>query len=162
MSTHQAAAELPMRRPTPIVLFEKKGLNPVTPRKHSPGAACFDLAADSRQDNNSWIIPPRETVKIETGIAVQFPPGYYGQLSLRSSAGSRGLCIPHGVGIIDTDFASSIFVLVHNLQNETVSIEQGERFAQLGVHIVLEPLFIESLEPIQNTGRGGCGSTGKF
>ena len=56
---------------------------------------------------------------IDLGIRVAIPDGYYGQLTLRSSAGKKGLIIPNGVGIIDSDYRGTLKLLVSALAEPT-------------------------------------------
>ena len=97
---------------------------------------------------------------IDLGVRVAIPDGYYGQLALRSSAGSKGLAIPHGVGIIDSGYRGNLKVLVTAL-TEPVLVAARDRICQL---IVL-PLPSVDYEPgvtDESTDRGaaGFGSTG--
>lgn len=97
---------------------------------------------------------------IDLGVRVAIPDGYYGQLVLRSSAGSKGLTIPHGVGIIDSGYRGSLKVLVSAL-TDPVLIAVGERLCQL-VILPLPRVDAEAGIVDDNTdrGNGGFGSTG--
>ena len=63
---------------------------------------------------------------IDLGVRVAIPDGYYGQLTLRSSSGKKGLTIPNGVGIIDSGYRGNLKLLVTALA-EPVMIAAGER-----------------------------------
>ena len=67
---------------------------------------------------------------IDLGIRVAIPDGYYGQLALRSSAGAKGLAIPHGVGIIDSGYRDNLKLSVVAL-TDPVLVTAGERLCQL-------------------------------
>ena len=88
------------------------------------------------------------------------PDGYYGQLTLRSSAGAKGLTMPHGVGIIDSGYRGNVKVLVAAL-TEPVLVAAGDRICQLIIH-KLPSIEWESGAVDDNTdrGQGGFGSTG--
>lgn len=97
---------------------------------------------------------------IDLGVRVAIPDGYYGQLTLRSSVGAKGLTIPHGAGVIDSGYRGNIKVLVTALA-EPVLIAARDRICQL----IILPLPAVNWEPgivDDNTDRGqeGLGSTG--
>lgn len=97
---------------------------------------------------------------IDLGVRVAIPDGYYGQLVLRSSAGAKGLVLPHGVGVIDSGYRGNLKVLVAAL-TEPVLVAAGDRLCQL----IILPLPAVDVEPgivADDTGRGegGFGSTG--
>ena len=97
---------------------------------------------------------------IDLGIRVAIPDGYYGQLTLRSSAGKRGLVIPNSVGIIDSGYRGSLKLLVSAL-TEPVMVAAGERVCQL-VILPLTPIDVEAgvVDADTDRGQGGFGSTG--
>ena len=97
---------------------------------------------------------------IDLGVRAAIPDGYYGQLTLRSSAGAKGLAIPHGVGIIDSGYRGNLKVLVTAL-TEPVLVAARDRICQL----VILPLPSVNYEPgivddSTDRGIGGLGSTG--
>lgn len=97
---------------------------------------------------------------IDLGIQVAIPNGYCGQLTLRSSAGKKGLAIPNGVGIIDSGYRGNLKVLVTALA-EPVLVSARERICQL----VIMPMPFTRVEAgiVDNDterGQGGFGSTG--
>lgn len=97
---------------------------------------------------------------IDLGIRVAIPDGYYGQLTLRSSAGARGLSMPHGVGVIDAGYRGNVKLAITAL-TEPVAIGAGERICQL---IILPRPSIEVqagiVDAVTERGQGGFGSTG--
>lgn len=97
---------------------------------------------------------------IDLGIRVAIPDGYYGQLTLRSSAGEKGLTIPNGVGIIDSDYRGNLKLLVTALA-EPVLVAAGERVCQL-VILPLTAVGVEAgvVDTDTDRGEGGIGSTG--
>lgn len=97
---------------------------------------------------------------IDLGIRVAIPDGYYGQLTLRSSAGAKGLSMPHGVGVIDAGYRGNIKAIITALTEPTV-IADGERIFQL----IILPLPTVDVEPgtvddATARSEGGFGSTG--
>lgn len=97
---------------------------------------------------------------IDLGIRVAIPDGYYGQLTLRSSAGKKGLTIPNGVGIIDSGYRGNIKVLLTALA-DPIPVATGERICQLIIlplpHVDTE---VGTVDDDTNRGAGGFGSTG--
>ena len=97
---------------------------------------------------------------IDLGIRAAIPDGYYGQLTLRSSAGERGLTMPHGVGIIDSGYRGNLKVLVAAI-NEPVLVAAQDRICQL---IILPRPTVEVKAGVvdgdTDRGQGGFGSTG--
>lgn len=97
---------------------------------------------------------------IDLGIRVAIPDGYYGQLTLRSSAGTKGLSMPHGVGVIDSGYRGNLKLLIAALA-EPVLIAAGERICQLAV-LPLPSFDVEVgvVDTDTDRGQGGIGSTG--
>lgn len=97
---------------------------------------------------------------IDLGIRVAIPDGYYGQLTLRSSAGKKGLTIPNGVGVIDSGYRGGLKLLVSALA-EPVLVTAGERICQL-IILPLTPVDAEAgvVDTDTDRGQGGIGSTG--
>ena len=98
---------------------------------------------------------------IDLGIRVAIPSGYYGQLTLRSSAGAQGLTIPNGVGIIDSGYRGNLKLIVATL-TEPVLVAARDRICQL---VVLPLPAVEYERGIVDDstarGQGGLGSTGR-
>ena len=97
---------------------------------------------------------------IDLGVRIAIPDGYYGQLSLRSSAGMKGLSMPHGVGIIDSGYRGNLKLSVAALA-EPVLVAAGERVCQL-VILRLPSVDVEDgvVDADTDRGQGGFGSTG--
>ena len=111
----------------------------------------------------SITIAPMERALIPTGIAIELPDaGHAALLFARSSLGvKRGLSLPNGVGVIDSDYRGEIHVALVNLSGEPVQIYTGERIAQLVIMPVTQVLPVEVKELGQTQrGEGGFGSTG--
>ena len=111
----------------------------------------------------------RETVRLwagayavfDTGVHVQFPKGFYGQIQSKS-----GLNINHSIvscgGTIDEGYTGSIRVKLYNLGSESHVFQRGDKIAQL----VIMPYIASDLEVVDEldeTERGdnGFGSTGR-
>ena len=97
---------------------------------------------------------------IDLGVRVAIPDGCYGQLVLRSSAGAKGLTIPHGPAIIDSGYRGNLKLTIAALV-DPVLVTAGERICQL-IILPLPHVDVEVGVVDDNTdrGAGGFGSTG--
>jgi dUTP pyrophosphatase len=124
------------------------------PAYHSAGAAGMDLLADIER---TIALGPLERCAVPTGIAIEIPPGYEGQVRPRSGRALReGLTLLNTPGTIDSDYRGEIQVIVVNLGREPVSIEPGDRIAQLVIAPVARVELVE-VEELDDTHRGGGG-----
>jgi dUTP pyrophosphatase len=135
-----------------------------TPSKKHLSDAGIDLSLcpDSPSQVSLWIYPGEVKV-LRTGICLNTPKYWWWQLSLRSSIGKGGLCLPHGVGIIDQEYIGEIKVPVVNATNDPLVIRYGERFCQIVPYKQEESVWMEEVSELFETARGtgGFGSTGK-
>ena len=154
----------------------------VTPPKFATdGSACFDICANIEEnvsitvyrmsnlkvkvkpDNIRFRIAPADRVLVPTGLIFDIPEGHSVRLHTRSSVSlKKGLIMPNGEGIIDSDYYHQTFVMLYNASADEVLIKDGDRIAQ-GELIKTYEYEIEETEnvPEQKTNRvGGFGSTG--
>ena len=138
------------------VTIQKTANVPTPVRAHDTDAG-LDLYIPEGQ---GLLVRPGAVYTINLGVRIAIPDGHYGQLTLRSSAGKKGLTIPSGVGIIDSGYRGDIKLFVTAVA-EPVMVAAGERICQLIVlplpHIDAEVGVVDS-----DTDRGerGFGSTG--
>jgi len=107
-------------------------------------------------------LKPGEIKLIPTGLAMEIPPGYEGQVRPRS-----GLAIKHGIsivnapGTIDADYRGEVGVILINLGKKVFTIQPGDRIAQLVISPVVKAKLVKA-RSLNNTarGRGGFGHTG--
>ena len=98
------------------------------PRPMTPGSAGLDLPAAV----TVLEIAPGERAVVPTGLHLEIPPGYEGQVRPRSGlAVEHGLTVLNSPGTIDSDYRGEIKVLLINLGPEPVVIRRGDRVAQL-------------------------------
>ncbi len=77
-----------------------------------------------------------------------------------------GLALKHGItvlnspGTIDNSYRKEIGVIIHNTGHKPYAITKGDKIAQMLIR-PLYPSKMEIVEHIEDTGRGGYGSTGK-
>jgi dUTP pyrophosphatase len=107
-------------------------------------------------------LEPMQRILIPTGLHVALPMGVEAQIRPRS-----GLAIKQGItclntpGTIDSDYRGEIKVILINLSNETQTIRNGDRIAQMVIARYESAQWqqVESLEK-SHRGEGGFGSTG--
>lgn len=140
------------------VKIKKLNTNAKVPTRGSEEAAGYDLYSNSDVE-----IRPEGTIKVNTGIAMEIPKGYFGAIYARSGLATKeGLRPANCVGVIDSDYRGEIIVALHNDSNIVRVVEKGERIAQ----IVIMPYLSVEFEEVDNLdetkrGNGGFGSTDK-
>jgi len=131
------------------------------PARETQGAAGFDLIA-AVEEGSPLALSPGERCLVPTGLILQLPPGYEGQVRPRSGLAFRhGITILNAPGTIDADYRGEVQVLLINLGREDFTITRGMRIAQLIVAEVADADLYET-DVISETirGAGGFGSTG--
>lgn len=136
--------------------------NPL-PAYETKGAAGMDLRAWLEEPQP---LKPFERKLIRTGLFLEIPEGYEGQVRPRSGLSIRhGLTLVNCVGTIDSDYRGELCIPVINLGQETFVLENGMRIAQLILAKCAQLPVVEVFEPEALTeterGAGGFGSTGK-
>ena len=99
---------------------------------------------------------------IKTGLFIELPMGIEAQVRPRSGlAAKKGITVLNSPGTIDADYRGEIGIILVNLSNESYTIENGERIAQM-VIARHERAQWEEVEKLSETSRGagGFGSTG--
>jgi len=124
----------------------------------------FSAGLDLRAELEAPVIlGPLERKLIGTGLFLELPIGYEAQIRPRSGlAFKHGLTVLNSPGTIDADYRGEIKVLLVNLSNESFTVENGERIAQMVV-AKHEQIKWQESEFLSDTvrGAGGYGSTGK-
>lgn len=129
------------------------------PRRLSPGAAGADLRAAVAAELE---LPPGGRALVPTGLVLEIPPGWEGQVRPRSGLAARsGVTVVNAPGTIDSDYRGEVRVALVNLGAEPFTVRRGDRVAQLVVAPVAAVEFqaAEDLTPTAR-GAGGFGSTG--
>ena len=127
------------------------------PMQAKEGDAAFDLHSVVE-----YTLRSGESYGVPTGIALEIPHGYEGQVRPRSGlALKKGITITNAPGTIDSGYRGEVKVIVHNLGKEAFHITKGMRIAQLAIRPVPEVRFIEVIDlEDSDRGTGGFGSTG--
>ncbi len=142
------------------VLPHGEGLPP--PSYKSEYAAGLDLSAAVPADQ-PLMLPSGGRALVPTGLALELPVGFEGQVRPRSGLAYRhGVTVLNAPGTIDADYRGEIQVLLINFGNEPFAVNRGDRIAQL----IIAPVAAVSLEQVKTltaTQRdaGGFGSTGR-
>ncbi|HYS07681.1 MAG TPA: dUTP diphosphatase [Myxococcales bacterium] len=128
------------------------------PSYATDGAAGVDLRADT-----SVTLAPGERALVPTGLAVAIPPGFEGQVRPRSGLALRdGVTCLNSPGTIDSDYRGEVGVILANLGQKSVTLQRGERIAQLVFARVERAEFGEGASlPSTVRGQGGFGHTGR-
>ena len=130
-------------------------------------------------------LSPMGRVLVKTGIALELPvklnygwnffsdDPYLGQGShaimkyaVADIRPRSGLALKHGItvlntpGTIDNSYRKEIGVILYNAGHEPYKIKKGDKIAQMLIR-PLYPSKMEIVENIEDTQRGGFGSTGK-
>ena len=107
-------------------------------------------------------IPAGGWAAVGTGLTIEIPPGFEGQVRPRSGlAAQHGLTLLNSPGTIDPGYRGEIRVLVINHGRDSYTVEPGDRVAQL-VIAAYAGVEWEVSEDLADSERGGdgFGSTG--
>src|SRR5919106_6738166 len=131
------------------------------PRYQTEHAAGLDLLADVPEP---LVLRPFERAAIPTGLAVEIPPGFEGQVRPRSGLALKaGITCLNSPGTIDADYRGEVKVILGNLSREAFTVRRGDRIAQL----VISPVARVALAEVDelgdsDRGAGGFCSTGRL
>jgi len=163
----------------PTIVFEPLHPDVAPPTRATRGAAGYDVRAflkgrkvrisddggerevDAGADGRLALAPGMIAL-VPLGFRARLPDGYEAQLRVRSSIAFRkGLVLPNAPGTIDADYPDEWLAMLKNDSRSTVTIEHGERIAQvvLGRFEVLE--WSEGSVKVSTDRTGGVGSTGR-
>ena len=129
------------------------------PSYQTSGSCGIDLYCSNDED---IIIEPGEMKKINTGLKLEIPQGFFGAVYPRSSTGvKKHLMLANTVGVIDSDYRGEIMIFMYNYGKSPQSIKKGDRIAQLVIqpYEKCELIKVDNLEETDR-GEGGFGSTG--
>jgi len=130
------------------------------PAYATAGAAGFDL-----RSNEEVTLMPGEIKLVPTGLFMEIPLGYEGQVRPRSGLSlKRGITVLNTPGTVDADYRGEVGVILINHSDKPQRLERGERIAQMVIakHETAEIEVVESVDELETTdrGQGGFGSTG--
>ena len=127
----------------------------VLPTRAHEADAGYDLY--SREDA---VIYPDDSYTFDTGVHMEIPRGYVGDVKSKSGLMMLGLVTD---GTVDSGYVGSIRVKLFNHGNTSVFIQKGQKIAQLVIKAIITP-DLEVVDRLEATERGvnGFGSSGKF
>lgn len=107
-------------------------------------------------------IKPLQRVLVPTGLFMEIPEGYEGQVRPRSGlAIKNGITVLNTPGTIDADYRGEVKIILINLSDTDFVINSGERVAQI-IFARCEQMEVVNVETLSETerGAGGFGHTG--
>ena len=108
------------------------------------------------------VMNPLERAIVPTGLFIELPVGYEAQVRPRSGLAAKyGVTVLNSPGTIDADYRGEIKIILINLSQESFTIKQGDRIAQMIIARHEKAEWIESAD-LNGTerGAGGFGHTG--
>lgn len=121
-----------------------------------------DVGMDMFSREETTILYPGERKIFFTGFAMSFPNGYAAIVKDKSSLPAKFGIHTMG-GVFDAGYRGEYNAQLINLGNESVTIEKGQKIAQLIIFPVEIPTITEVNELSKSErGHGNFGSTGKF
>ena len=142
-----------------MLKIKKLNKNAIIPKYNSEEAAGMDLHACI---DEPITLKPLEIQLIPTGLAMELPKGYEGQIRPRSGLACKfGVTVANSPGTIDSDYRGEVKVgLINNSYND-YTIQPQDRVAQLIIAPVVQMGIVE-VEELSDTerGTGGFGHSG--
>lgn len=132
------------------------------PTYATAGAACFDLYAVADIPHELY---QGTSVTVSTGLVFDIPEGYVLLVYSRSGHGfDYDVRLSNCVGVIDSDYKKEVMVKLTRDNSpgswlKPFQIFQGDRIAQ-AMLVPAPQIQISEVFEIEDTGRGGFGSTG--
>ena len=130
------------------------------PKYETEDAAGMDLCAAIDDD---IILYPGDNIAIPSGLMMEIPKGYEGQIRPRSSLAKKyAITVTNTPGTIDADYRGEVMILLSHLGHIPLIIERGDRIAQLVIAPITQ-MQVEVADKLSETtrGEGGFGSTGR-
>ena len=135
--------------------------NNAMPAYETVNSAGMDLRA--YLPDGELVIKPMQRDLVPTGLFMEIPVGYEGQVRPRSGLAIKsGITVLNSPGTIDADYRGEVKVILINLSDVDFVIKSGDRIAQLVIakHEQMEVVEVETLSETER-GAGGFGHTGK-
>lgn len=134
--------------------------NNAMPGYETVNSAGMDLRA--YLPDGEVVIKPMQRVLVPTGLFMEIPVGYEGQVRPRSGLAIKsGITVLNSPGTIDADYRGEVKVILINLSDQDFVIKSGDRIAQLVIakHEQPEVVEVQTLSETER-GSGGFGHTG--
>ena len=129
----------------------------------------YETASSAGMDLRAYLpegpitLKPMQRMLIPTGLFMEIPEGYEGQVRPRSGLAIKsGITVLNTPGTIDADYRGEVKIILINLSDSDFVINSGDRVAQI-VFAKCEQMEVVNVETLSNTerGTGGFGHTGK-
>lgn len=130
------------------------------PAYETVNSAGMDLRA--YLPDGELFIKPMQRALVPTGLFMEIPVGYEGQVRPRSGLAIKsGITVLNSPGTIDADYRGEVKVILINLSDTDFVIKSGDRIAQLVIakHEQPEVVEVQTLSETER-GSGGFGHTG--
>lgn len=130
------------------------------PAYETNNSAGMDLRANL--PDGSISLNPMQRAMVPTGLFMEIPEGYEGQVRPRSGlAAKQGITVLNSPGTIDADYRGEVKVILINLSDTLFTINHGDRIAQI-VFAQCEQAKWDETDTISETvrGTGGFGHSG--
>lgn len=144
---------------SPVLRVRQLRPGATVPQYQTAGAAGMDLHACLDEPIS---IAPGRIVAVPTGLSMEIPTGYEGQIRPRSGLATKhGVTVPNAPGTIDCDYRGEVIVALINLGQDAFTVTPGMRIAQMVISAFTR-VRIEGADALSATARGsgGFGSTG--
>lgn len=132
------------------------------PRHQSDMAAAVDLFACI--DEPLILEPNSKAILVSSGFSMHINDPHIAAIIIpRSGLGHKsGLVLGNSVGLIDPDYLGTVFISLWNRSDVSITIQPGDRIAQMTFVPIVRPTFTVVNEFTIDTQRGerGFGSTG--
>lgn len=141
-----------------LIKIINKSSNPI-PSYATSNSAGMDIRANL---NSDLLLPPNIPMMIPTGLYMELPEGYEGQIRPRSGlAAKHGVTVCNSPGTLDADYRGEVKVILINLSKNDFVIHHGDRIAQMVIS-KYEKANITEISELSETdrGEGGFGSSG--
>lgn len=136
--------------------------------KSNNAMPCYETVNSAGMDLRAYlpdgelVIKPMQRALVPTGLFMEIPVGYEGQVRPRSGLAIKsGITVLNSPGTIDADYRGEVKVILINLSDTDFVIKSGDRIAQLVIakHEQMEVVEVETLSDTER-GAGGFGHTG--
>lgn len=116
------------------------------------------------------IINKDEFKLINLGIAMELPAGYEAQIVPRSSTFKNyGIIMTNSIGIVDESYNGdtdywrfpAYCLAPKNIEKNCTEIKKGDRICQFRIFEHMPNIVFEEVDHLNDTNRGGFGTTGK-
>ena len=126
------------------------------------GRWVINLDSEKKEiEQDSYELQPGERILIKTGVKMEIPSGFWGNIRDRS-----GLAFKNGLhvmaGVVDETYRGEIGVVMINLSKNSYDIKKNDRIAQMVISPYVAPnISIEDNLEESNRAENGFGSTGR-